>query len=40
VSITYAEISKMLKEVGFKDMEKRSLAGPVQIVIGYKNKKS
>jgi hypothetical protein len=33
---SFAEISKMLTEVGFKSIEKRPLAGPAEIVIGYK----
>jgi hypothetical protein len=34
---SFAEIFKMLTEVGFKSIEKRPLAGPAEIVIGYKN---
>jgi 2-polyprenyl-3-methyl-5-hydroxy-6-metoxy-1,4-benzoquinol methylase len=33
---SFAEIAEMLKKAGFKNMEKRSLAGPAQIAIGYK----
>jgi hypothetical protein len=33
---SFVEISKMLTEVGFKNIEKRPLAGPAEIVIGYK----
>jgi hypothetical protein len=33
---SFAEISKMLTDVGFTNVEKRSLAGPAEIVIGYK----
>lgn len=33
---SFAEISEMLKGVGFKNIEKRPLAGPAEIVIGYK----
>jgi hypothetical protein len=33
---SYSEVSEMLTEVGFKNIEKRSLAGPAEIVIGYK----
>jgi len=33
---SFAEISKMLTAVGFKSIEKRPLAGPAEIVIGYK----
>jgi len=33
---SFSEISKMLTEVGFKNIEKRPLAGPAEIVIGYK----
>jgi hypothetical protein len=36
---SFVEISRMLSDVGFKNIEKRPLAGPAQIVIGYKNKK-
>jgi hypothetical protein len=34
--VFFAEMFEMLTEVGFKDIEKRSLAGPAEIVIGYK----
>ena len=33
---SYAEIVDMLKQAGFKRVERRSLAGPAEIVIGYK----
>ena len=33
---SYAEIADMLKQAGFKGTEKRPLAGPAEIVIGYK----
>jgi SAM-dependent methyltransferase len=33
---SYAEIVDMLKQAGFKRPERRSLAGPAEIVIGYK----
>jgi len=33
---SFAEISKILTDVGFKNIEKRPLAGPAEIVIGYK----
>jgi SAM-dependent methyltransferase len=33
---SYAEIAHMLKQAGFKRTEKRPLAGPAEIVIGYK----
>jgi predicted O-methyltransferase YrrM len=33
---SYAEIADMLKQAGFKITEKRPLAGPAEIVIGYK----
>jgi hypothetical protein len=36
---SFVEISRMLSDVGFKNIEKRPLAGLAQIVIGYKNKK-
>jgi 3-hydroxy-5-methyl-1-naphthoate 3-O-methyltransferase len=35
-SYSYIEISQMLKEAGFKNIEKRSLIEPAEIVIGYK----
>jgi hypothetical protein len=33
---SYSEVSKMLVDVGFKNIERRPLAGPAEIVIGYK----
>ena len=33
---SFVEISKILTDVGFKNIERRSLAGPAEIVIGYK----
>jgi hypothetical protein len=33
---SYAEIADMLKQAGFKNIEKQPLAGPAEIVIGYK----
>jgi predicted transcriptional regulator len=33
---SFAEISNILTDVGFKNIEKRPLAGPAEIVIGYK----
>jgi ubiquinone/menaquinone biosynthesis C-methylase UbiE len=33
---SYSEISQMLTEVGFKNIEKRPLIEPAEIVIGYK----
>jgi predicted O-methyltransferase YrrM len=33
---SYAEILDMLNQAGFKRAERRSLAGPAEIVIGYK----
>jgi hypothetical protein len=33
---SFAETSKMLFDVGFQNIEKRSLVGPTEIVIGYK----
>ena len=33
---SYAEIVDMLNQAGFKRTEKRPLAGPAEIVIGYK----
>ena len=36
---SFSEISKMLTDVGFTNIEKRPLAGPAEIVIGHKNRK-
>jgi predicted O-methyltransferase YrrM len=33
---SFVEISEMMKKAGFKNIEKRPLAGPAQIAIGYK----
>jgi hypothetical protein len=33
---SFVEISEMLKGAGFNDIEKRPLAGPAEIIIGYK----
>jgi hypothetical protein len=33
---SFAEIPKMPTDVGFTNIEKRSLAGPAEIVMGYK----
>ena len=33
---SYSEVSKMLTGVGFKNIEKRPLTEPAEIVIGYK----
>lgn len=33
---SFAEVSNMLKDVGFTNIEKKQLAGPAEIVIGYK----
>jgi hypothetical protein len=33
---SFAEIAKMLSDVGFVNTERRTLAGPAEIVIGYK----
>ena len=33
---SFPEASKMLTDVGFTNIEKKSLAGPAEIVIGYK----
>lgn len=33
---SFAEITEMMKKAGFKNVEKRPLAGPAQIAIGYK----
>jgi hypothetical protein len=35
-SYSYSEISDMLREVGFKNIQKRPLIEPAEIVIGYK----
>jgi 3-hydroxy-5-methyl-1-naphthoate 3-O-methyltransferase len=35
-SYSYREMSQMLIEAGFKNVEKRSLIEPAEIVIGYK----
>jgi len=39
-SYSYDEVSQMLKEAGFKDIEKRRLVEPAEIIIGYKRGKS
>lgn len=36
---SFLEVSKMLTDVGFTNIEKRPLAGPAEVVIGYKNRK-
>jgi hypothetical protein len=33
---SFAEISKMLKAAGFNRIEKRPLARPAELIIGYK----
>jgi hypothetical protein len=33
---SFAEISKMLKAAGFNRIEKRHLARPAELIIGYK----
>jgi hypothetical protein len=33
---SFSEVSTMLTDVGFTNIEKRPLAGPAEIVIGYK----
>ena len=35
---SFSEVLKMLIDVGFTNIEKKPLAGPAEIVIGYKNK--
>jgi hypothetical protein len=35
---SFAEISHMLIDAGFKNIEKRPLAGQAEIVIGHKSK--
>ena len=39
-SYSYNEVSQMLKEAGFKDIEKSRLVEPAEIIIGYKRGKS
>lgn len=34
---SYSEVSEMLSNAGFKDMQQKSLSGPADIIIGYKN---
>lgn len=34
---SYAEIVDMLNQAGFKRSERRALAGPAEIIIGYKS---
>jgi hypothetical protein len=36
---SFLEVSKMLTDVGFTNIERRPLAGPAEVVIGYKNRK-
>jgi hypothetical protein len=36
---SFLEVSKMLTDVGFTNIEKRPLAGPAEVVIRYKNMK-
>ena len=36
---SFQEVSRMLTDVGFTNIEKRPLVGPADLVIGYKNKK-
>ena len=33
---SFSEVSRMFTDVGFTNLEKRPLAGPAEIVIGYK----
>lgn len=33
---SFSEVSRMLTSVGFTNIEKKSLTGPAEIVIGYK----
>lgn len=35
---SFSEVSKMLTDVGFTNIEKRPLAGPAEIIIGYEKK--
>jgi 3-hydroxy-5-methyl-1-naphthoate 3-O-methyltransferase len=34
---SFSEVSRMLSDVGFTNIEKRPLAGPAEVVMGYKN---
>jgi hypothetical protein len=36
---SYAEVSEMLTDIGFMNIEKRPLAGPAEVIIGHKQKK-
>jgi hypothetical protein len=36
---SYAEVSEMLTDIGFTNIDRRPLAGPTEVVIGYKDKK-
>ncbi|MGB7958312.1 MAG: methyltransferase [Nitrososphaeraceae archaeon] len=36
---SYAEVSEMLTDVGFMNIEKRPLPGPAEVIIGHKQKK-
>jgi hypothetical protein len=33
---SYSEVSEMLSNAGFKDIQQKSLSGPADIIIGYK----
>jgi len=33
---SFSEVSRMLTSVGFTNIEKKSLTGPAEIVVGYK----
>ena len=36
---SHAEVSEMLMDIGFMNMEKRPLPGPAEVIIGHKQKK-
>ena len=36
---SHAEVSEMLTDIGFMNMEKRPLPGPAEVIIGHKQKK-
>ncbi len=35
----HAEVSEMLTDIGFMNIEKRPLRGPAEVIIGHKQKK-
>jgi hypothetical protein len=36
---SHAEVSEMLTDIGFMNIEKRPLPGPAEVIIGHKQKK-